>query len=89
MVNDDISIAITRDQFKYTIKPIISKLDSFWKQTIMKANIKPDSINHVFLTGGGAYIPSIQNLFRGFNIFNEQQSNAYGCWQYLINYSHS
>ena len=67
----------------------------------MKANIKPDSIKHMFLTGGGAYIPSIQNLFRGVNIFTErnwnsdyynstkQLSNAYGCWQYLINYSHS
>ena len=84
----EIVIIITRHELEHIIRPILSKLDSFWRQTIMKANIKSESIKHVFLTGGGADIPSIYHLFDGYNILHQDYSNAYGCYQYLINQSH-
>ena len=66
---EDVVVSIHSSLFNHDIVlPIHSKLDDFWKKTIRNANINPDQIKHVILTGGSAEIPCILDLFYNHNI---------------------
>ncbi len=57
------TIKITRPSFEAMMEQDISVIDRCVSETLQTAELKPQDIDIVFLTGGSSYIPCIKELF--------------------------
>jgi len=58
------TVRIKRSSFEAMIKPEVSEISRCVDSTLLKAGVKTDEIDIVFLTGGSSYIPCIKELFQ-------------------------
>lgn len=55
---------VSRADFERWIAPDIARIEATVDKALAKANVAPDSIDRVFLTGGSSLIPAIREIFR-------------------------
>jgi len=60
----DIEINITREDFEEAIAYLIFKIEGLIKETLKKAEMKPNQIDMVLLAGGSSLIPAVQNVVK-------------------------
>ncbi|MBA4091191.1 MAG: hsp70 family protein [Sphingobium sp.] len=60
----EIEQAVTRADFEGWIAPDIARIEETVDKALAKADVAPDSIDRVFLTGGSSLIPAIRAIFR-------------------------
>ena len=60
----EIEQAVSRAEFEGWIAPDIAQIEATVDRALAKANVTPDSIDRVFLTGGSSLIPAIRDIFR-------------------------
>ncbi|WP_416462408.1 Hsp70 family protein [Sphingomonas sp. VDB2] len=60
----EIEQAVTRADFERWIAPDIARIEETVDKALAKADVAPDSIDRVFLTGGSSLIPAIRAIFR-------------------------
>ncbi|WP_088183485.1 Hsp70 family protein [Sphingobium sp. Z007] len=60
----EIEQAVTRADFERWIAPDIARIEETVDKALAKANVAPDAIDRVFLTGGSSLIPAIRDIFR-------------------------
>jgi hypothetical chaperone protein len=60
----EIEQAVSRADFEGWIAPDIAQIEATVDKALAKANVAPDTIDRVFLTGGSSLIPAIRNIFR-------------------------
>ena len=56
--------AVSRADFEGWIAPDIAQIEATVDKALAKANVAPDTIDRVFLTGGSSLIPAIRDIFR-------------------------
>jgi len=54
---------VTRAEFEGWIEPDLTRLAATIDQVLSDADMQPDVIDRVFLTGGTAFVPSVRRLF--------------------------
>jgi hypothetical chaperone protein len=54
---------VARAQFESWIQPELSAIRASVDRLLTATDIAPDKINHVFLTGGSAFVPAVRQLF--------------------------
>jgi hypothetical chaperone protein len=54
---------VTRDQFEAWIAPDIARIEAAVDRALGLANVAPEGIDRIFLTGGSSLIPRIRKLF--------------------------
>ncbi len=62
-LGDEFSAVITRDGFETWIADDLNRIESALDQTLNESRVSPDTIDHVFLTGGTSFVPAIRDLF--------------------------
>lgn len=60
----EIEQSVSRADFEGWIAPDIAQIEATVDKALAKANVTPDTIDRVFLTGGSSLIPAIRNIFR-------------------------
>lgn len=60
----EIEQAVSRADFEGWIAPDIAQIEATVDKALAKANVAPDTIDRVFLTGGSSLIPAIRDIFR-------------------------
>lgn len=60
----EIEQAVSRADFEGWIAPDIARIEATVDKALAKADVTPDSIDRVFLTGGSSLIPAIRDIFR-------------------------
>jgi hypothetical chaperone protein len=60
----DIEQTVSRADFEGWIAPDIAQIEATVDKALAKADVAPDSIDRVFLTGGSSLIPAIRDIFR-------------------------
>jgi len=55
---------VTRADFEGWIAPDIARIEATVDLALAKANVAPDAIDRVFLTGGSSLIPAIRRIFQ-------------------------
>jgi hypothetical chaperone protein len=60
----EIEQPVTRADFERWIAPDIARIEETVDKALAKANVAPDTIDRVFLTGGSSLIPAIRDIFR-------------------------
>ncbi len=60
----EIEQEVTRADFERWIAPDIARIEETVDKALAKANVAPDAIDRVFLTGGSSLIPAIRDIFR-------------------------
>ena len=60
----EIEQRVSRADFEGWIAPDIAQIEATVDKALAKANVAPDSIDRVFLTGGSSLIPAIRDIFR-------------------------
>ncbi|NML10636.1 Hsp70 family protein [Sphingobium sp. AR-3-1] len=60
----EIEQQVTRVDFECWIAPDIARIEETVDKALAKANVAPDTIDRVFLTGGSSLIPAIRDIFR-------------------------
>ena len=59
----EIEQPVSRAQFETWIAPDIARIEATVDQALAKAQVAPDAIDRVFLTGGSSLIPAIRRIF--------------------------
>ena len=59
----EIEEPVSRAQFETWIAPDIARIEATVDAALKKANVVPDAIDRVFLTGGSSLIPAIRRIF--------------------------
>ncbi|WP_031298208.1 Hsp70 family protein [Sphingobium lactosutens] len=59
----EIEEQVSRAQFETWIAPDIKRIEAMVDAALKKANVAPDAIDRVFLTGGSSLIPAIRRIF--------------------------
>ena len=59
----EIEQTVTRADFEGWIAPDIARIEATVDQALAKAQVAPDAIDRVFLTGGSSLIPAIRGIF--------------------------
>jgi hypothetical chaperone protein len=59
----NIDAEITRKDFEAWIAPDLACVESALDQTLNSAEISPNDIDAVFMTGGTSYIPALRRIF--------------------------
>ena len=59
----EIEEQVSRDQFETWIAPDIARIETTVDAALKKADVAPDAIDRVFLTGGSSLIPAIRRIF--------------------------
>jgi hypothetical chaperone protein len=59
-----INEVITRAQFERWIAPDLGRIDASAASLFDGAEVSPDQVDHVFMTGGTSFVPAIRNLMR-------------------------
>jgi hypothetical chaperone protein len=59
----DVDEPITRADFERFSAPLLDGLDGCAKTLLERAQLRPDQIQSVFLTGGSSQIPAVRRLF--------------------------
>ncbi len=59
----DIDAAIARSDFERWIRDDLTRIEATVDQVLAMANVAPDEIEKVFLTGGTSFVPAVQRLF--------------------------
>lgn len=59
----DIKGQISRRDFESWIAPDVARIADTIDESLKKANVRPDAIERVFLTGGTSFVPAIRRLF--------------------------
>jgi len=54
---------ITRADFEGWIAPDLARLGATVDQALRATDLAPDAVDHVFLTGGTAFVPAVRRLF--------------------------
>jgi cell division ATPase FtsA len=54
---------VTRAQFEQWIAPDVEQMEEAVERVLKSANLGPDQVDRVFLTGGTSLIPRIRRLF--------------------------
>ena len=54
---------ITRHEFESWIAPDLTRLAATVDRVLVEADIAPDAVDRVFLTGGTAFVPAVRRLF--------------------------
>ncbi|WP_311268836.1 Hsp70 family protein [Sphingobium sp. WCS2017Hpa-17] len=60
----EIEQKVSRADFEGWIGPDIAQIEATVDKALAKANVTPDTIDRVFLTGGSSLIPAIRDIFR-------------------------
>ncbi|MES2174205.1 MAG: Hsp70 family protein [Pseudomonadota bacterium] len=60
----EIEQQVARADFERWIAPDIARIEETVDKALAKANVAPDTIDRVFLTGGSSLIPAIRDIFR-------------------------
>ncbi|NWK95000.1 hsp70 family protein [Sphingobium lactosutens] len=60
----EIEQQVARADFEGWIAPDIARIEETVDRALAKADVTPDSIDRVFLTGGSSLIPAIRRIFR-------------------------
>ena len=58
-----IEAEVRREDFERWIGPDLLRIDQTVEAALTKAQMSPDQIDHVFLTGGSSLIPAVRKLF--------------------------
>jgi len=58
-----IAAEVRRDEFERWIEPDLLRIAQTVDVALARAGLKPDQIDHVFLTGGSSLIPAVRRLF--------------------------
>jgi hypothetical chaperone protein len=61
--DEEINMEVSRKEFDRWISGDIERLDSLITITLQEANLEPEDIDAVFLTGGTSFVPAIRALF--------------------------
>ncbi|WP_342361068.1 Hsp70 family protein [Terrarubrum flagellatum] len=67
----ELKARVTRKEFERWIRPDVKRIEETIDEALTKANVKPQEIERVFLTGGTSYVPMIRRLF--LDRFGEQR----------------
>ncbi|MBV1836543.1 Hsp70 family protein [Acetobacter estunensis] len=59
----NIETSISREEFERWIAPDIAQLDEGIDRAMNEANLTPNQIDRVFLTGGTSFVPAVRRLF--------------------------
>jgi hypothetical chaperone protein len=59
----DIAAAITREAFESWIADDVRQIADTVDEALRRAGVRPDAVDHVFLTGGSSFVPAIRRLF--------------------------
>jgi hypothetical chaperone protein len=58
-----IEAEVTRDEFEAWISPDLDRIEEVVTHALSRANVRPEDVDRVFLTGGSSLIPRIRRLF--------------------------
>ena len=57
------NVAVTRDEFDQWIEPELAAIAACIDRLLSTTGVSPRDIDHVFLTGGSAFVPAVRNIF--------------------------
>ncbi|MHB2168773.1 Hsp70 family protein [Alsobacter sp. R-9] len=60
----DIRARVTRAEFESWIADDVAQVEATLDAALSRAQVRPDGIDRVFLTGGTSFVPAIRRLFR-------------------------
>ena len=59
----DVDVELTRAEFERTIAPLVLRLEETLDGVLAKAEVQPEKIDAVVLTGGTSLIPAVARIF--------------------------
>lgn len=59
----DLRVSVTRDAFEAWIEPHVNAIERCLDETLASANIVPEQVDRVFMTGGTALVPAVRARF--------------------------
>jgi hypothetical chaperone protein len=54
---------VARSDFENWIQPHLASVESCVDQLMTSADVSPDRIDRVFLTGGSSFVPAVRDIF--------------------------
>jgi hypothetical chaperone protein len=57
------NVTVTRDEFDKWIEPELDAIAGCVDRLLNTTGVSPGDIDHVFLTGGSAFVPAVRNIF--------------------------
>ncbi len=57
------NVTVTRDEFDTWIEPELAAIAACVDRLLNTTGVSPRDIDHVFLTGGSAFVPAVRNIF--------------------------